>query len=118
MSGAALYDPGQALARLDGDEELLREVVELVHEEWLEKSADIESAFQRADAAALAAAAHYLKGAVAQLFPPGVAAGLAQIESAARACELDTAAAVWQSDAPKVEELLAAARLWAGNNLS
>jgi len=118
MSGSEPYDPALALARLDGDEELLREVVELVHEEWLGKSEEIASALGRADVAALATAAHFLKGAVSQLFPDGAAAGLAQIETTARAGDLAAAAAVWQADAPKVESLLAAARLWAGTAAS
>jgi hypothetical protein len=113
-SASETYDPGPALSRLDGDEELLREVVELVQEEWLGKSAEIEDALARSDGEALAAAAHFLKGAVAQLFPVGGAEGLAQLEGRARAGDLAGAAAVWRSDAPHVESLLAAARRWAG----
>jgi hypothetical protein len=117
VSGVEPYDPGPALGRLDGDEELLREVIGLVHEEWLEKSEMIEDALLQADTAALATAAHFLKGAVGQLFSDGAAAGLVQVESSARAGDLAAAEDTWRSDVPKVESMLAAARSWAGQPL-
>ena len=107
------FDPTEALERLDGDEELLREVVELVHDEWLRQSVALESALKHADAPAVAAAAHSLKGAVGQLSSEGVAAGAAQVERAARSGDLTTAESSWRSAAPQIETLLAAARVWA-----
>jgi len=107
------FDPAEALERLDGDDELLREVVGLVHEEWLLQSAALESGLRQSNAPAVAAAAHSLKGAVSQLSSAGLAEGAAQVERAARSGDLIAAEASWRSTAPQIETLIAAAREWA-----
>ena len=111
--GLEPFDPATALERLDGDEELLRDVVELVEDEWRRQSKAIESAIQRADVSAVAAAAHSLKGAVGQLFPAGHADGMARVEQAARAGDLVTAEASWRSATPRIQSFLAGAGRWA-----
>ena len=108
------FDPAEALERLDGDDELLREVVGLVHEEWLSQSEALESGLRQSNAPAVAVAVHSLKGAVSQLSSAGLAAGAAQVERAARSGDLITAEASWRITAPQIEELIAAAREWAG----
>ena len=113
LAAGAPFDPAEALDRLDGDVELLRDVVGLVEEEWRRQSEAIESAFGRSDAAALSAAAHSLKGAVGQLLSAGQAAGAARVEHAARAGDLVTAEAAWRSAAPQIQSCLAAAGRWA-----
>jgi two-component system sensor histidine kinase/response regulator len=110
---AESFDPAEALERLDGDEGLLREVVELVQDEWRRQSEAIESAIRRADIPALAAAAHSLKGVVGQLFSEGHSAGVARVERAARAGDLATAESSWRSTASKTESIIAAAGWWA-----
>ena len=107
------FNPAEALDRLAGDDELLREVVELVHEEWLRQSNALEDALQRSDAPAVAVAAHSLKGAVGQLASGDLAAGAAQVERAARAGDLAAAEASWRRAVPQIEGLIAAAREWA-----
>ena len=116
MSEAAPLDPfnpREALDRLAGDEELLLDVVELVHEEWLRQSAATEAAIRQADLAAVAAAAHALKGVLGQLFSESLSAGVAQVERAARAGDLPAAEAAWRSTAPEIELRVEAARQWA-----
>ena len=108
------FDPREALERLAGDEELLVEVVELVHEEWLRQSAALETAFRQAAPAAVAAAAHALKGVLGQLFSESLSAGVAQVERAARAGDLPAAEAAWRSTVPEIAPQVAAARGWAG----
>jgi len=107
------FDPAAALNRLDGDEELLREVVGLVEAEWLHQSEAIESAIRRSEIAAIAAAAHALKAAIGQLFSPGHAEGIAGVERAARAGDLVTAEAAWRVAELQIPAFLAAARRWA-----
>ncbi len=108
------FDPAEALERLDGDDELLREVVGLVHDEWLHQSEALENALRQSNAPAVAVAAHSLKGAVSQLSSAGLAAGAAQVERAARSGDLNAAEASWRNTAPQIEGLIAAARAWAG----
>jgi HPt (histidine-containing phosphotransfer) domain-containing protein len=107
------FDPKAALERLADDEELLREVVGLVDEEWRRQSAAIESALRQANGAALAAAAHTLRGVVGQLSSEGIAAGAAEVEHAARAGDLALAEAAWRSHAPEIESFVAAVGRWA-----
>jgi len=107
------FDAAEALDRLAGDDELLREVVELVYEEWLRQSAALENALRQADAPAVAVAAHSLKGAVGQLSSGDLFACAAQVERAARSGDLATAETSWRSIAPQVEGLIDAARRWA-----
>jgi len=114
MSDLQPFDPAEALERLDGDGELLREVVGLAHDEWLRQSEALESALRQANAPAVAVAAHSLKGAVSQLSSAGLAAGAAQVERAARSGDLTAAEASWRNTAPQIEVLIAAVREWAG----
>lgn len=107
------FDPREALDRLAGDEELLLEVVELVYEEWLRQSAALETAFRQSAPAAVAAAAHALKGVLGQLFSESLSAGVAQVERAARSRDLPAAEAAWRSTVPEIELRVAAARQWA-----
>ncbi len=107
------FDPAAALERLADDEELLREVVGLVDEEWRRQSAAIESGLREANAAPVAAAAHTLRGVIAQLSSEGLAAGLAAVEHAARAGDLAAAAAAWRTQAPRTASFVAGVARWA-----
>jgi HPt (histidine-containing phosphotransfer) domain-containing protein len=107
------FDPAAALERLAGDLELLREVVGLVDEEWGSQSKAIESALQRGDAPAVAAAAHTLRGVVGQLSSEGFTRGAEEVEHAARAGDLAAAEASWRRHAPEIESFVAAVGEWA-----
>ncbi len=107
------FDPREALDRLAGDEELLLEVVELVHEEWLHQSAALDAAFGQSAPATVAAAAHALKGVLGQLFSEGLSAAVARVERAARAGDLPAAEAAWRSTVPETALRVEAARQWA-----
>jgi CheY-like chemotaxis protein/HPt (histidine-containing phosphotransfer) domain-containing protein len=60
-----VLDREQALERVDGDRELLREVIGLFLEDYPETMAEIDTALSEGDAARLNRAAHALKGSVA-----------------------------------------------------
>ena len=107
------FDPREALDRLAGDGELLLDVVELVREEWLRQSAALDTALRQSAPAAVAAAAHALKGVLGQLFSESLAAGVAQVERAARAGDLPAAEAAWRSTVPEIGLRVEAARQWA-----
>jgi HPt (histidine-containing phosphotransfer) domain-containing protein len=107
------FDPAAALDRLADDLELLREVVGLVDEEWRRQSAAIESGLRQANAAAVAAAAHTLRGVIGQLSSEGLAAGAAEVEQAARAGDLAAAEAAWRSQAPRIASFVAGVERWA-----
>jgi len=59
-----VLDEAEALARLDGDRELLREIAGIFLQERPQLMAEIRDALSRGDAQALAQAAHALKGSV------------------------------------------------------
>jgi signal transduction histidine kinase/CheY-like chemotaxis protein/HPt (histidine-containing phosphotransfer) domain-containing protein len=59
-----IFDREQALASVDGDMELFREVVGLFREDYPKNMAEIDSAIREGDAARLNRAAHSLKGSV------------------------------------------------------
>ncbi|WP_455726318.1 Hpt domain-containing protein, partial [Burkholderia stabilis] len=59
---APIFDRTEALARLSGDEELFRELAQLLVEEAELKQAEIDQALASADMARLARAAHKLRG--------------------------------------------------------
>src|SRR5262249_35531061 len=61
---ALTLDRAAVLARVDGDEELLREVVALFLEDYPRVLAEVRDAIARGDAALLQRAAHTLKGSV------------------------------------------------------
>ncbi len=60
-----VYDRTAFLARLDGDEELARELIELFLEDYPETLATLAAAIETGNAAQLRLAAHSLRGTVA-----------------------------------------------------
>ncbi|MES2640711.1 MAG: response regulator [Myxococcota bacterium] len=87
----APYDRTAALASVDGDEELLRDMAEAFAGEADEMLADIDAAVRAADPAHLARAAHRLKGAVANFAAAGATANAAALETLGRAGRVDGA---------------------------
>ncbi len=64
MDRAAIFDPKQALKGVNGDKDLLREVVRIFLEESPGMMAEIETAIDEKDADRLDRAAHAIKGSV------------------------------------------------------
>jgi len=62
--GEEVFDPEAALARVDGEMEFLKEIVELSLGDWPQRRSEIRAAIDRGDPVALERAAHSLKGSV------------------------------------------------------
>jgi HPt (histidine-containing phosphotransfer) domain-containing protein len=79
----APYDRDAALAGLDGDEGLLRQLAVLFVQEAARLLAEMDEALARGDAAALRNAAHTLKGAAYPFVAPATASAAARVEALA-----------------------------------
>jgi PAS domain S-box-containing protein len=89
----AAVDRGALLARLDGNTELLRELVRLFCEDGPRQIAALEEAAADRDPTGLARAAHTIKGAVAVFCAKSAAEAAAAVEKAARVGDVTRAAA-------------------------
>jgi CheY-like chemotaxis protein len=76
-------------ARLGGDEELMREIMQLFLDDYPDRLANLASAVRDGDADAVRVAAHTMKGAAAQLSATSVAACASSLEQAAAAVSVD-----------------------------
>jgi signal transduction histidine kinase/CheY-like chemotaxis protein len=76
-------------ARLGGDEELMREIMQLFLDDYPDRLASVASAVRDGDADAVRVAAHTMKGAAAQLSATSVAACASSLEQAASAVSVD-----------------------------
>lgn len=89
----AIFSLREALARLDDDVELFQTLAELFVEQGPKDLADTRAALSAQDAAALARAAHRIKGAVLQFCAPTVLDAARRLEELGRAGDLKEAAA-------------------------
>jgi HPt (histidine-containing phosphotransfer) domain-containing protein len=80
----APFDEAALMERVEGDTELLREIVELFLEESPRLIADVQAAVTAADATALRRAAHTLKGAAANFGAAAVVAAAFELETMGR----------------------------------
>jgi CheY-like chemotaxis protein/HPt (histidine-containing phosphotransfer) domain-containing protein len=93
--GAEAFNRAAALKRVDGDLELMKELVELFLGECPQRMAEIREALTRRDAATLQRAAHTLKGSVGN-FAAGEAVEAAQhLEAFGRAQDWRQAENAW-----------------------
>lgn len=104
-----LWQPDNGIQRLDGDEQLYRQVLEVFQQEYGHTSPDIEALQQQTPAQARQWA-HGLKGAAGNL-------GAEQLQQAARQLEEDLAAGTatthhWQQLMELLEQTLAAMQSW------
>ncbi|WP_217481846.1 PAS domain S-box protein [Burkholderia lata] len=88
-----LFDRGQALSRLGGDEELLRELARMLIDEAEQKIAEIDRAIAADDWEKLARAAHKLKGDAGTFASGSLADATAALERAARDSRREAAVA-------------------------
>jgi HPt (histidine-containing phosphotransfer) domain-containing protein len=94
-----------ALARIEGDEELLNELFQLFLEELPGLVRGIRGALAQHDGKALQQAAHSLKGAAANLAADTVAGLAKQMESMGRDGNLDDASATYAALEAEVDRL-------------
>ena len=90
-----LWDSAKALERLDGDEQLLHEIVQIFLEESPGQLADLKRALTEANAELLEKTAHRLKGELSYLGMPTVSLKANQLEQMGRERDLDHAAEVF-----------------------
>ena len=103
-----VFDPSVVLNRVDGDRELLREVVMLFFEDTPKLLTEMRAAIDRGDARALERAAHTLKGSISNFGVPSAVAPALRLEQMARAGELAPALAAWEQLQLQVNQLVPA----------
>ena len=89
---AVVFDPDRALARLEGDRQLLRELIAIFRADRPRLLAAIRKAASAADAEALYRGAHALKGTLGTFDAPLAFRAAERLEHAARAGDLSGAA--------------------------
>ena len=105
-----VIDKAAALQRLDGDMELLRELVELFLKEASPMLAAARGALARRDAQALQQTAHSLKGAAGNLAATAVFEAAKRLEFMGREGDwthADAACSVWEQEVARLEQGLA-----------
>jgi HPt (histidine-containing phosphotransfer) domain-containing protein len=117
VSKREVFDREQALASVDGDMELLREVVGLFLGDYPKAMAEIDNAIRERDAARLNRAAHSLKGSVDN-FGARCAFDLAlRLEMMGKERELTKAGGVFNSLAKEMERLSTALEVFSGGDI-
>jgi len=113
IRGASRSDPATrvidlalALQRLDGDRDLLAELVHLFADDWPKTSAEINAALVANDARLLERCAHSLKAASANLGADGLSSRLLELERLARDSNLVGASVQWEAVRKEVAEII------------
>ena len=88
---ANVIDEATLLAGIDGNQELLREIVRLFLSDYPQRLAEIKQAISRGDAEAVAKAAHALKGSVGNFAAQRAFAAAQRMESFGKAGDLSSA---------------------------
>jgi HPt (histidine-containing phosphotransfer) domain-containing protein len=104
---AVLLDGAMLLDRVEGDEELLRELVDLFLEDAPKQLAEIRAAIDAADSAQVARAAHTLKGAVANFGAPAAVHLARNLEAMGRRGDLTGASTACATLEKVLQALLA-----------
>lgn len=109
------FDAEEVLARVEGDRELLAELLDLFAAETGRLLADLREGVAAGDAAGVERAAHALRGCVGNFGAPGASRLALELEWRGREGDLAGAAALLEELAAEVAELAAGlARLAAG----
>ena len=87
----AVFDHEDALARMDGDGDMLREVLQMFLQDSPNMLARIDAALASGDALQLERAAHGLKGASATIWANAVTEMAVQVERAAKGGRVEEA---------------------------
>src|SRR5688572_8557274 len=88
---ASMIDVDAVLERVGGDDELLREIIDIFLEEYPGLVADIVSSLQNRDGHALERSAHTLKGSVSNFGARAAARAAHDLELMGRHCNFDVA---------------------------
>jgi CheY-like chemotaxis protein len=94
-AGPAVFDRDAALDRMDGDVDLLKELVGLFLDECPQRMAEIREALTRRDATKLRHAAHTLKGSVGNFGAREAFEGARQLETIAQEQDWEHAEEAW-----------------------
>lgn len=92
MDTDQIFNLEEALSRVDGDRELLADLINMFLEESPKELASVRAAQARQDAAGLASAAHKLKGSVMQFCAQPLFESVKRLEVLGRAGDLTAAA--------------------------
>jgi PAS domain S-box-containing protein len=82
------FDTAMALESLDGDSDLLREIIGISHTQFSKHMQNIQDGISKQDSKLLERAAHALKGTAANLLAAGVMEAASQLEEMGRAGSL------------------------------
>lgn len=88
----AQLDAAAALARVGGDEDLLKEIAEIFLDEYPAALAEVRRAAESGDAGALERAAHALKGSISNFGATAAYDAALRLETMGRTGELDSTA--------------------------
>ncbi|MCH7493451.1 PAS domain S-box protein, partial [bacterium] len=103
--GQRPVDEKGLIARVEGDHELLREVVELFLEEHPETMAQIGRALEKGDGAAVARAAHMMKGSVSNFCAEPARSAALRLEEAGKSGDLSGAVALFHALERELDQL-------------
>jgi two-component system sensor histidine kinase/response regulator len=96
IAGPVTFDEDALRQRLSGDDELMADVIGLFLEDLPARLADIKSAVDGRNAAALHAAAHALKGSAASLSASGLFQAAGVLERIGAESRMDAAEGAWR----------------------
>ncbi len=105
MDTTAVFDLSEALARVDGDQELFVTLAELFLQESPKEFAAVRAALSGHDSAGLASAAHKLKGSVIQFCAPRLFESVKHLEALGRQENLAAASSVCAAVDTQLAEL-------------
>ncbi|ALA58542.1 Hpt domain-containing protein [Nitrospira moscoviensis] len=110
MTRSAVFHLDDALSRVDHDLEVFRTMVELFVEQGPQDLAQVQAALASGDGAALACAAHRLKGALLQFCAPAALDTTKELEALGKSGHIAAARAVYARLEAELPQLLAALR--------
>ena len=112
---ATVFDLSVALARVRGDAEFLKEMIELFREESAELMRNLRSAIDRQDAAQVQFAAHSLKGAAGNFAAPSVTDAVFALEMIGKRGSLTDVEPAWDTLVLSLERLHADLATYSSN---
>lgn len=112
VDGQDIWDTEQTLARLDGDQDLLRQLADLFVTQGPKEMREVQEALLQGDASRLVQAAHKLKGSVIQFSAPSVIAIVKELDQLSRSGDLQAAASCFAKLQPELDQLRSVLEQW------
>ena len=106
VPGTNAFDSDAALKHVEGDRDLLDEIVRIFAEQCPKTMYEIQNAIRAADLPVLERAAHSLKGSASNLCATGVTQSAAELEESARSGDSSRSREQFQALESEVEKLL------------